>query len=710
MNRELDVRPEVAPPVDLFSCDEEPIQVPGAIQRFGFLVAMDHQGRVFRVSENLDEFLPLAPARALGQSVESVLGEEVGFRCRAFLVAQRRPPDDDPLPIFDAQLPGTRNLFTLSLASSPGGLIIECEPCSRDPAAYINMLRRITESCDRLRQTRTSLDLVQTAARIFANRTRYHYTLVYRFDGKMNGEVIAEVVNGVEPRWLGHHFPHTDIPLQARALYLRNLIRMIADVEYQPSPLLGLSDEALEPLDLSDTMLRSVSPIHLEYLRNMGVRATLTLSLIVEDRLWGLIVCHHHQPHYPPRSLRLFCDQMAQFLSLELQNLLAWEHRQASEGLKRQVDGIMARLRASEDMGAALRDSPELLSAWEADTFEIVLHGERTLLGRHLPPDLTGAIAAGLRQANAGQDPGQACALDRIAPLLVERDLPPDGVAGALFLPLGDGGEDYLLWLRPEQIQRIKWAGEAAKDTAEAGTQLPARLTPRASFATWITEVRGASLAWTPAQREAAGYLGQVIRNQLATEVKLSREREALSRRMALFDVLTGLPNRVLLMDRMQVAIARVQRQRGALAVCFIDLDRFKPVNDRYGHDEGDAVLRLVAERLVRQLRQCDTLARIGGDEFVALIEDIGGQGEDRVMANAAAVAGKLIQALNEPLGVEDRRHQVGASIGIACCPALGTDPRELLRAADLAMYLAKQGGANPAFALPEIPLQTPLP
>jgi two-component system, chemotaxis family, sensor kinase Cph1 len=692
-----DIRPEVAVKTDLLVCDAEPIHIPGAIQRFGMLVAMDASGRICRVSANLSEFLPVSPDQVLGQPIESVLGATVTGLCRTYLSALEHPEDRETPIMFDADLPGGAGPYTLTLTRSPSGLIIQCEPNPQEPDPYIHALRWVAESCERLRLTHSSLALLETAAQIIAERGHWHRTMVYRFDSEMNGDIIAEVVHGVEPRWLDHHFPHSDIPAQARSLYLRNRIRMITDIDYTPSPLLGLNDEVLDLLDLSDIMLRSVSPMHVEYLQNMGVRATLTMSLVVEGRLWGMIVCHHQEPRYAPWPLRLFCDLIAQFVSLQLQHLLAEEQRLDLDRLEQHVDRLMDDMRLTDSISEAVIQCGQLLESWQADAFQLVLHGERTVLGRPLPESILKSIEMALRHENCGR----TCAIERIAPLLSSNCPDPEWVAGALYLPLTNNRDDHLLWLRREQIQQVKWGHQPDKDPLPTTGDKPVRLSTRGSFETWIEEVRGRCLSWTSAQTQAAHYLAQVIRNQLATELKLSREREELTRRMAHYDPLTGLPNRILLMQRLQGAIARAQHHQGAFAVCFIDLNTFKPINDQFGHAEGDEALKAVAGRLSTLLRDGDSLARIGGDEFVALIEDIGHEGADRIHIIASEVAQSLIASLDEPVTVGSHRHGLGASIGIACYPELADTPTALLRAADLAMYAAKKGGSNPSFAAP---------
>ena len=519
-------RPERVPPVDLLTCDAEPIHTPGAIQRFGFLAAFDREGLVFRISSNLPDFLPLTPAAVLGRPLEYLLGSEAAASCRALLDSADSDASST-LPVFDACLPGGKTGFTLTLTltETGRGMLVEAEPQTGDVTDYTRALRDVSKSCERLRETRTVAELLRMGADVVADLCGYHRTMVYRFDSEMNGEIVVEVVNGVEARWRGQHFPHTDIPAQARALYLRNRIRMIVDIGYEPAPLLGLGSDAASPLDLGTVMLRAISPLHVEYLSNMGVRATLTMSLIVHGRLWGMIVCHHNDILHAEAPMRLTCDLIAQVVSLQLEQLLAAEHAQALGRLKQTVDTLMSAVRQAEiDANSTLPDTDVLLQEWDADSLELVLDGERRRFGREAPERLW----ALLNQSFGHQPSAEATAIDRLTTLLPESNCDPDWVAGALWVPLSETREDYLLWLRREQLQKIPWAGHHEKLLADSGEGQPPRLTPRASFETWIEEVRGRCLSWSVAQVEAAEYLARSLRNNQEQKIR-ERSRQLMA-------------------------------------------------------------------------------------------------------------------------------------------------------------------------------------
>ncbi len=704
MSADREPRAEVPEQPDLLTCDSEPIHTPGTIQRFGMLVAVDRDCTIRRVSANLSEFLPMTPGQALGRPLEDLVGEDVGVRCRVHLLTKAMGGSVESPAVLDADLPGAWVPFTLALTNAQPGLIIESEPKTHGPSEYRGVLRSVSESCERLREARGLAALLESAAHLVSAESGFHRTMVYRFDSEMNGDIIAEVVNGVEPRWLDHRFPHSDIPEQARALYLRNRIRMIVDIDYIPAPLLGLGEDVRERLDLSNVTLRSVSPIHIEYLRNMDVRATLSMSLIVAGRLWGMIICHHHEPRYAHRPLRIYGDLVAQFVSLQLEQQLAEEKLGARKRLVRDVQCVAERMRVEDRVGSAVAQSDELLRAWDADAFHLVLRGERTVLGRAVPETLRQAIETALLGRHmATHVPlppiDRVIALERIGPLLSGLGVDPDWVAGVLFVPLRDSAGDYVLWWRAEYLQTIKWAGQPEQSVNSTSSDQPARLSPRGSFETWVEEVRGRSLSWTAAHRLGADRLAQVISNHIADERKRSREREELERRLTHYDSLTGLPNRVLLLDRLQDAIKRAQRQQDAFAVCSIELTAVGPIRDRFGLGVGEEALQTVAVRLSRLLRQNDTLARVDGDALVVLIEGIPAKTREAVRNAAVIVVNKLIRALDEPVRIGSYAHPLDASVGICCYPEMPEHPARLLHLADTAMYRARKRGCNPTFA-----------
>ena len=191
----------------------------------------------------------------------------------------------------------------------------------------------------------------------------------------------------------------------------------------------------------------------------------------------------------------------------------------------------------------------------------------------------------------------------------------------------------------------------------------------------------------SPIHDGSGGVVGAVM---IAHDVSLAREQADRFERLALYDTMTGLPNRSLFADRLAQAIERIHRtESGVVVLLFIDLDRFKPVNDSHGHAVGDQLLKQVAQRLLACVRSSDTVSRHGGDEFIVMLPDVA-HPED-----AAKCAQKLLASINEPFLIDTHSLQIGASIGIASCPRDGVNPLLLIKHADAAMYRVKAGGRN---------------
>ena len=280
-------------------------------------------------------------------------------------------------------------------------------------------------------------ELYDTAARAVRDLTGFDRVMVYRYDEEYNGEVVAEAKREDLNSFLGLHYPSTDIPAQARALYEKNWIRLISDVDYTPVPLVPAIDPASgTPLDLTHATLRSVSPIHVEYLQNMGVHASMSISLLRRGRLWGLIACHHYAgPHLPPFATRAAAEFLGSTLSLRLVD--RFEEDQLHKRLAAQA--VLAKLTAatlgdSEPLAAALLGAPDLLDLVPADGVVVNIQGEHQVRGSVPPPEVVSAVAAWARDAS-----DEVASTECLSRELPAFDLDPQLAAGALALTLPDG-------------------------------------------------------------------------------------------------------------------------------------------------------------------------------------------------------------------------------------------------------------------------------
>ena len=314
--------------------------MPGSVQPRGVLLAVsDPDFVVQQVSENLADLVGIDWREALGRPLAAVLGvapaEAIARSASAFGDLRERNPveitldvDGDPVPV-DALLHRTvlRGAPAQGDAAAPAGeppassLVVELEPARGPrPFSFPNTYQAVRGTVGELNRASSLSELYDITAEAVRTLTGFDRVMVYRYDADYNGEVVAEAKAPHLNSFLGLHYPASDIPAQARALYEKNWIRLISDVDYMPArlqppahPVDGL------PLDLTYSTLRSVSPIHIEYLKNMGVRASMSISLLRDDKLWGLIACHHYSgPHAPPYATRAAAEFLGSTLSLRL--------------------------------------------------------------------------------------------------------------------------------------------------------------------------------------------------------------------------------------------------------------------------------------------------------------------------------------------------------------------------------------------------------
>ncbi|ODV10670.1 MAG: hypothetical protein ABT19_13135 [Rhodanobacter sp. SCN 68-63] len=503
-------RPLISPetPVDLEACAREPIHLPGSIQPHGVLLAVGaSSGLVTQASANASELIGLPLDQILGAPWPSLIGFD------------RLPEDDGTRPSHSGWAPvqfPRRELplearWVAAIHRYEQHSLIELAPHAarfdEDP------LRRSYELGRQLEADRSIDAAAARVARSLRNLLGYDRVMIYRFDRDWNGEVIAESLRrGLEP-YLGLHYPATDIPAQARALYLRNRVRGISDVRYTPSPIVPTDDPRTgQPLDLSDVSLRSVSPVHLEYLSNMGVTGTLVASIIVNGRLWGLISCHHYAPRYADHDMRELADGAASALAMRIGALQEVEKEELESNLLTVREKLITAFSENEQISAERLGelAPQLLEVVDADGVAI-FSGDELITHGHVPsPDGLARIRAAVAPASADHDAISGvlhtATLGERFPALA--DLAPKA-AGIIFMPLASDAHNAILWTRREMVHDVRWGGNPHLSKLE--TIPGARLSPRQSFATWQETVRGRSRQWSSVHLESARSLRVLI-------------------------------------------------------------------------------------------------------------------------------------------------------------------------------------------------------
>ena len=476
----------------LAGCAEEPIHVPEAVQPFGALLAVDDAGTLQVASDGADAVLG-APVR-LGRPLAELLGDDLAARCRV-----------GGAP-FQAELLGA-GAADVATHRSGALSLIEIEPVGVTPLPSDELI-----SLQRpLWRARTLHELLDATVREVRELTGFDRVMAYRFDDEWNGEVVAEARAASLRPYLGLHYPASDIPPQARELYRRNPSRLIADVAYRPSPLRHLDRDRTAPLDLSDSTLRSVSPVHLQYLRTMGVAASMSLSLLVDGRLWGLVACHHERaPHRPDPSRRRAASSLAELAAALVVTVTEAESLSDRLIASERVGALHTRIDEADDPLEALTADTRLLGLVDAVGAVVSIDGRTASVGRARPAAQAALDAAALLAE------GVDCAdTDELAG-------PGPDLVGALAVALGEGGRSWVVWYRPELVHEIRWAGDPHGDEVVTEPDGRVHLGPRRSFATFVESVTGRSPAWGPSERWAARELSSHVR---ATLTRRTHER-----------------------------------------------------------------------------------------------------------------------------------------------------------------------------------------
>jgi light-regulated signal transduction histidine kinase (bacteriophytochrome) len=399
--------------LDLTSCDREPIHLLGTVQPFGVLIAAAPDGTIRHVSANIAGHLGPAPAEALGRKLGDLLRREALHDIRGRL--QNLHGHSQTERIFGLELVEGRGRHDVAVHLRPGPerlTVIEAEPCAADPG--FDPVATVKGMMSRLLRARDLTAFYDQAARQLRVVLGFNRVMVYRFDHDGSGEVVGESAAGHLEPYRGLRYPATDIPRQARALYCRNWLRLIADAGSTPVPLLALPGTGAEPLDLSDSMLRSVSPIHTEYLRNMGVQASLSVSVMRGNDLWGLLACHNGTPVVPSFQRRSAAELFGQLFSLQVESLERAEVARYEADARAVHDRVLASISSGSDMLAGFAQvAAELRAVVPCDGVSICLGGEVETSGLVPDRDDLAALIRGLDHI----DTSHVLASDRIARL-----------------------------------------------------------------------------------------------------------------------------------------------------------------------------------------------------------------------------------------------------------------------------------------------------
>jgi light-regulated signal transduction histidine kinase (bacteriophytochrome) len=516
------------------NCEDEPIRTPGSIQRHGFMLLLDkREEHVVAASENAEEFLAVPLKLILGASVDMILGREVLAALRAGIRS-----DETGSLTFLGSFKMRDELYSVVTHRAGDLRVLEFERLDRLVSPEL-MNSVITNFVAALSKLDGETELLQAITRQVKDLTEFDRVLLYRFDQAGHGIVLTEENNGTLPSYLDLRFPATDIPQQARELYVLNSVRIIPDATYVPSPLRTINQSTVEGLDLSMSLLRSVSPIHLEYMRNMGTQSSMSISIVCDGKLWGLISGHHAKPHSVPYLVRSACDLLTRIVSSQLmafRTASRLEKMMHFHGVHRRMLTHMA---AENDYVAAIASQMSCMAqVTDADGVALIIDGHCETHGQTPGEEAIRRLAAWMD----AQPEFKFFESRHLKREIVWAEEFSDVASGLLAIRISDVRQSYLMWFRPEVVRTVNWAGEPPMlRDGQSNSNRDKSLHPRESFRIWKEMVRGRSAPWTEMEIESA----REFRNALVT-IGLKRAEEAVELSEARFRQLThALPSPV---------------------------------------------------------------------------------------------------------------------------------------------------------------------
>lgn len=491
--------------VDLDSCAREPIHIPGAIQGHGCLVATDHDFNITHFSSNSANHL--RQSINVNQPLSAIMGSSLIDQVSLVFAEDGR---EDKYHYCETLL--EHGVLPCLAHRVLQGYIFEFGKPSVDSTAErfsFYPLSRLLAIATGSQHLRSLLEKIANELKSFLAIDR---VMIYRFDDDWNGEVIAESKESSLEPYLGLHYPVSDIPAQARQLYTRNWLRIIPNVNYLPIAIVpDCGPQSNSPLDLSDSILRSISPLHIQYLQNMKVAATVVMSLIVNGKLWGLIACHHYAAHHVSLKARYFLEILAKIISNAIQASLQQEITNAINKKALILDEINLNILKKWNLSRAFLQPEHGIQELLTCDGVAIIENQKISVGGHAPSNKSiNSIARWLDTQQKDLFFSNELSKD-IPDVHVDAD-----VAGVLAIKLGKAPADYVFWFRKERIAHINWAGDPDGKVLVSPDTL--QLSPRKSFALFKQEVRGKSLRWQEDEIHTARQLKAYVLEFFAFE------------------------------------------------------------------------------------------------------------------------------------------------------------------------------------------------
>jgi len=488
--------------VNLTNCEQEPIHIPGSIQPHGFLLGLKQDSLLIDYcSANTAQYLTLFHTELLGKGFDTVFGDEPKQLLLDYI------NNNQMLSSFLLPLTLAGVDFLCTVHKSDATYIIEAEPAIMQVKAANEVYNQTSQFLGYMHDTHTLKQLCQLVATGTREITGYDRVMVYRFDGDYNGEVFAEARREDLEPFLGLHYPHTDIPPQARDLYMSNLLRLITDIDYTPVPIYTIDDAEHKNLDLSLAILRSTSPMHVQYLHNMGVGASLTISLIYKKKLWGLIACHHYSPKNLSPEVRLAAQLQGHFITSQIDVRQASEEYDLSRKINLALDRVNNYTLNQISLLNNLVNSEDLLALCNASGVSVLFNGTIYKSGLTPADDEIRTLASWL----AVYSNHSSFSTNKLIDFLPEAKNMCENTSGIIYHSLEIDSNNCIIWYRPETITEVNWAGDPAKSIIKDAKGLY----PRNSFKLWKEVVECMSKPWLQPELDTAAACAYNLQRQI---------------------------------------------------------------------------------------------------------------------------------------------------------------------------------------------------
>lgn len=501
--------------VNLENCSNEPIHIIGKTQSYGVLLVCNRNSlEILQTGNNTQDFFGIAPDSLLGKHLSSLIGGENTQHLDKLLKESDFAPQGVKIK---------EKSFLMLPHLSGESVILDFEPFLevQDPLFF---QRQLTAVLEKFQNARDVEDLCVSAAAITRKMFGYNRVMIYRFDDQWNGEVIAEEREEEMESWLGLHYPATDIPAQSRALFLKHRVRIITDVNYKPVPIIPeVSPLTGEALDISQSGLRAVSPIHIEYLKNMKVGASLSAAIIVKGKLWGLVACHHNTAKYLDFHLRESCRFLVHMLSNELtlfETTGQVKRFELSENIRRQ---LVVQMKYHRDLFDALNgDTVKFTDLIECGGGALYFKNRWQFSGN--TPNLE--QMDNLLKNFIKKQSKNVYLTTHLSAEFPEAEAFRETASGLLSLKISDN--KYMFWFKPEVVQVVNWGGNPQKKVVF--NEEEQRISPRKSFEKWSEKLTGISEPWDELDKNIARSLRENISHVLLAQQR--EEIEALNQRL----------------------------------------------------------------------------------------------------------------------------------------------------------------------------------